>query len=60
MILWFSPDIASEILEEEGLSFSQEEFETEMERQKTRARRAYEEKTQNLKREKMKKKSFLV
>ncbi|MFY9302783.1 MAG: alanine--tRNA ligase [Atribacterales bacterium] len=45
----FPPDIASEILEEEGLSFSQEEFETEMERQKTRARRAYEEKTQEFK-----------
>ncbi|HXL02777.1 MAG TPA: alanine--tRNA ligase [Candidatus Atribacteria bacterium] len=54
----FPPDIASEILKEEGLSFSQEEFEKEMERQKTRARQAYEEKAQEFKERKDKEEIF--
>jgi len=45
----FPPDIASEILEEEGFSFPVEEFEEEMEKQKARARQAYQEKTEEFK-----------
>jgi len=54
----FPPDIASEILKEEGLSFSSEEFEEEMERQKSRARQAYEEKAQEFKEKKDKEEMF--
>ncbi len=44
----FPLDFAQEVLEEEGLGFSREEFEEEMEQQRERARRAYGEKVLGL------------
>ncbi len=57
----FPPDIASEILEEEGLSFSQKEFEKEMERQNLEPVRLMKEKAQDFKEKKrIREKCFLA
>lgn len=54
----FPVDFAEEILREEGLSFSQEEFAKEMEEQKARARKAQEEKVFGLKGQKKEEELF--
>lgn len=54
----FPLDFAEEILKEEGLSFSREEFAQEMEEQKIRARKAQEEKVSGLKGQKKEEELF--
>ncbi|MCS7242241.1 alanine--tRNA ligase [Candidatus Caldatribacterium sp.] len=54
----FPVDFAEEVLKEEGLSFSQEEFAAEMEAQRTRARRAQEEKVSGLRGQKKEEELF--
>ena len=48
----FPPDVTEEILREERVGFDQTEFHHEMERQKKRARKARDEKTQQMRGEK--------
>jgi len=45
----FPPDLTQEILSEEGFTYSEEEFREEMQKQKERARKAHETKTEELK-----------
>ncbi|MEN3184111.1 MAG: alanine--tRNA ligase [Atribacterota bacterium] len=54
----FPVDFAEEILREEGFSFSQEEFAAEMEAQRSRARKAQEEKVSGLKGQKKEEELF--
>lgn len=44
----FPPDVAREVLQEEGLDYSDEEFKQEMEAQRTRGKKAFQEKEQML------------